>query len=164
MKTRKVFETATVDLKVRGQHYFQHPVEDVSPAEYLLLQDLHGVHSVKFVKKQKDGALLHRSREDGKWEKRPLTTLELRDKLVGKYGQKRYESVFPNKMQGLPWTFDDIGVDEKRNGFLSEEPIEEPDADFWEEAEAPKQVEGERKVDKAAARAAVDAKTVKQAS
>lgn len=159
--TRKVFETATVDLKVRGLHYFQHPVEDITPAEFLLLQDLHGTDAVAYLKKG-GVAMLRRNREDGKWEQRPLTPPELREKLTIKYGEARVKSIFPNKLTGLPWTFADIGVGVGKNGFHVDTPEVNPDEEVWDLIEESSESEADRKArEKAEARATIDAKSKK---
>lgn len=132
--SKKVFETAQVDLKVRGQHYFQHPVDHITPAEFLLLQDLHGAHSVAFLKKM-GPAVQERINEYGKMERKAYSPNELREKLILKFGEKRFKSVFPSKLSLLPWTFDEIGVGVGRQGFAVDAPEAEaaPDEHQWEE-------------------------------
>ena len=132
--TKKTFETCQIELQMRSGNHFLNKISNISPPEFLILQDLHGPHAVKFLGKG-EPAILKRLDHTGKWLKRAITGPEMLEKLRLKYGEIRVKAVFPGTNPILPFTFEQINIDEKNNGTTVSD-VDTSVEDLWEPMEA----------------------------
>lgn len=103
------YETGRVKLQIRSQHFYTNYINNITPAEFLMLRHVHGPHAPTLIEVQ-GNAVNTRMSEGGKWLKRPLRENELREKLTLKYKEKAVKEVFPGAGARLPLTFAEIGV------------------------------------------------------
>jgi hypothetical protein len=106
---RPRFETGKCIVQMRGQHYHTVTNPRVTPPEYLLMQEVHGPDSIRFV--EKTGYRIEtRLSENGQRQQRFMPRSELIEYLKLRYTEKTFNRVFPGNNPNLPYTFDDIEV------------------------------------------------------
>lgn len=103
----KTFETCSVEVNIQSKNVNTMLLNKITPPEFVILQNLHGPHAIKFVEKQ-GPAVLRRQNEHGQWMQRSLRRAELLEKLTLKYGEIRMKEVFPGENPVLPFTFDQV--------------------------------------------------------
>ena len=110
MAEKREFETAHVEVRMRSQAVNTVYLNKITPPEYLLLQKVHGADAAKIISLQGPD-IEQRFDEHGNLLQRSRPPAALREKLIGKYTQKVFQSVFPGASPTLPFTFKDAGLD-----------------------------------------------------
>lgn len=129
MNTQPAFETGTIQLQIRTQHFFTNIIKNITPPEFLILRELHGPSAPTLIEIT-GNAIETRMNESGRWMKRPMREAELREYLRVKYKDQMFQRVYPGASARLHKTFAEIEVQPK--------PIEgmtttySPEDDGWE--------------------------------
>ena len=122
------FQVGRIKLQIRSQHFFTNYINNVTPAEILMLRQTHGPDAVT-LHEITGYAINTKMNERGQWLKRSLKEHELREKLEMKYKKPEVEKVFPGATTKLPYTFEEIGVKVVKD--IQEEQVSE-DEEGWE--------------------------------
>lgn len=129
------FETARVMVQVLGDHYHTVPADNITPAEYQVLQHVHGADSITFI--EKTGHLVKtKMTDDGRLMVRPVSAKEHKEDLAIKYKGK-YSEVYMGVNPTLPESFDKIQL-------VHVDAVEGDDEESWVFADAPLLVEKEK--------------------
>lgn len=110
------FETIDVEVRMMGrtgteQVFNTFERKNVTPPEFMILQELHGPHNIVITSAQKEIA----KNQDGIDEK-GKKTFRIRsedeeiDRLRSWYGINVFAAVFPQKSPRLPYTFEAAGI------------------------------------------------------
>lgn len=115
---QQTFETCTVHFSMTGrtgtEQVFNTSVrKNVTPAEYLILEDMHGKHNVKFIEQTDPAGEFAGYVQKGKTQVkryRPRSHDEEVHRLRSWYGERAFQSVFPTKNPHLPYTFSEARI------------------------------------------------------